>query len=631
MKRGMKRLLRYVSALLVFVFFLAPASAQEREGATTMEEVVVTASRIEEFLQYSPDSITVVTGKEIQEKGKQTVIDVLRDIPGISIAQYGTPGGSSSIYMRGTNNAHTLIMVDGVRVGDPMTTDGKMSIADLSTDNIERIEIVRGAQSILYGSDAIGGVVNIITKMGKGKPRYFLSFEGGSFETFREKAGVSGSTDRINYAAALSRLDTRRVSRAEEELGNTERDYYHDTNISARIDGRVSETVGIGFSIRHSESRMDLDDTSWTPPYAPVDADKIQDTDITSVATSFDHDIYGWWQHVIKLGITETEREYTRDDSFEELYNGTIKTASWQHNFFISDIDTITAGFDYQEERGDSLSIYGNMAEESVNTKACFIQNRLTPFRGFSLTLGLRHDDHQTFGGKDSYKGAVAYLYEKTGTKIRGSYGTGFHAPSLYQLYSSYGDPNLRPEDSRGYDIGIDQELFDKKLLVSVTYFETRIDDLIEWNWGTSKYYNIGKVKTEGWETSISIEPFTWLSLDAHYTYTEARNVTEGDTNKGKFMLYRPKHSGGASLNIKPMEKLNVNLNAQYAGKRYHDTDNSTELPEYTLCNLVASYDAMDWLQFFGRVENLTDQQYQSVYQYGEPGIGFYAGTKITF
>ncbi len=623
MKRGMKKLLVLLTCL--FVASSIPVYAQEGNDTITMEETVVTASRIEEPLKYSPDSVTVVTGEEIKKKGKQTVIDVLKDIPGLSIAQYGTPGGSSLIYLRGTNNAHTLIMIDGVRVGDPMSTDGKMSITDLSTDNIERIEIVRGAQSVLYGSDAIGGVINIITKKGKGKPKLYLSSEGGSFETFREKGGVSGSNDKINYAASVSRLDVKCVSRAEEDLGNTERDYYHDTNISARVDGRIGETVGMGFSVRHSESSMDYDDTG-------TDADKVQDTDITTVSTNFDQDISDWWQHTIKFGITETKREYTKNNGvFNGTYKGTIKLASWQHNFFIGEIDTITAGFDYQGESGDIQDPWGDVREKEVDTKSFFIQNKLTPFKGLSFTLGARHDDHQTFGGKDTYKGALAYFYKNTGTKVRGSYGTGFHAPSLYQLYSSYGDVNLKPEESKGYDMGIDQELFDKKVLLSVTYFHTEIDDLIDFNMSTYKYYNVGKVETEGWETALSLKPLEWLTFDAHYTYTAAKNETEGDADKGKFMIYRPKHAGGASLNIKPLEKLNVNLNAQYTGKRYDNAANSVKMPAYTLFNLATSYDVTDWLQFFGRVENLTDQQYQSVYQYGEPGIGFYAGTKVTF
>lgn len=621
----MKRLLNCVIVPFVSLFTVlsTPAAAQEA-GAIKMEEVVVTASRLEEPLRYSPDSVTVITEEEIQKKDKKAIIDVLRDVPGVFIRQNSSFGGSSSIYLRGTNNAHTLIMIDGVRVGDPMAGDGKMSISDLSTDNIDRIEIIRGAQSVLYGSDAIGGVINIITQKGEGRPKFYLSGEGGSFETFREKLGVTGSNDKVSYSACISRLDTKGVSKADEDLGNTEQDYYHNTNISARLDAQISETVKAGFSVRHSQSKMDYDDTG-------ADADKVSDTDISSLSTNLDQDLCSWWQHIIKLGTTETKREYTANGAFDGTYKGTTKLASWQHNFFIQDKDTITAGFDYQEESGDVQNPWGNITEKKVDTNSLFIQNKWTPFQGLSFTLGMRHDDHQTFGDEDTYKGALAYLYEETGTKIRGSYGTGFRAPSLYQLYSSYGDPNLKPEESKGFDAAIDQELFGRKMLVSVTYFQTEIDQLIDWNWSTWKYYNVGKAKTKGWETSASFKPLDWLSFDAYYTYMEAKDETSGGTYQGKYLIYRPKHTGGASLNIKPLEKLNVNLNVQYVGKRYRNASNTGEMPSYTLLNLVASYNVTEWFQAFGRVDNLTDKNYQSIYQYGEPGIGIYGGIKATF
>ncbi len=625
----MKKWLSCFIILFVIVFLVVPASfsAQEEGDTVTMEETVVTASRIEELLKYSPDSVTVVTEKEIQEKGKQNVLDVLRDVPGVFIKQSGSYGGEEEIYIRGTNSAHTLIMIDGVQVGDPMKSTGKIKISDISTDNIEKIEIIRGAQSVLYGSSAIGGVINIITKKGRGKPTYYISAEGGSYETFREKAGVSGSTDRINYSASVSRLDTKGVSKADEDLGNIEEDYYHDTNLSACVGGRISETITANLSARHSDSSMDFDAPS------DIDANNVMDTTITSISANFNQDLFDWWQHIVKLGVTEVEREYFYGGAFNNSYDGTNKVASWQHNFFIGDIDTVTAGFDYQEEKGDGKghSSNYNIPNKSVDTKSFFIQNKLTPLKGFSFTLGARHDDHQTFGGEDTYKGALAYFFEKTGTKIRGSYGTGFRAPSLYQLYSNYGYTGLRPEESRGYDAGIDQELLGGKVSLSLTYFHTKIDDMIEWNWDTEKYYNVGKVRTEGWETVFSYRPVKSLSLHAHYTYTEAKDETEGDSNNGKYLRYRPQHTGGAAINIKPLEQLNLNLSAQYVGKRYRNDSNTEEMPAYTLFNLAASYDMNKYLQFFGRVENLTNKKYQSVYQYGEPGIGIYGGIKVTF
>ncbi len=624
-----KSLLCIILLLFVCTVTALPVSAfaGEESGTVTMEETVVTASRLEEPLKYSPDSVTVVTAEDIREKGAQTVLDVLRDVPGIAVAQAGSFGSSASIYVRGTQNAHTLIMIDGVRIGDSIATDGKMSIGDISTANIERIEIIRGAQSVLYGSDAIGGVINIITKKGQGEPRVYLSAEGGSFETFREETGISGSSDRISYSASVSRLDTRGVSKADEDQGNPEEDYYHDTNISARIDARLGETAGIGLSVRHSESNMDMDG-GW--PFA--DDDEVQDTGITTVSAKLDQDLLDCWQHVIKLGITDTKREYTMDGAFNGTYNGTVKLASWQHNFFIWEIDTITAGFDYQEEMGDSRDPYEHVSEKTVNTKSFFIQNKLTPFKGASLTLGARHDDHETFGTENTYKAAFAYRYEKTGTRVRASYGTGFHAPSLYQLYSSsYGCPYLKPEESKGYDIGVEQELFGEKVLLSATFFHIDIDNLIGWNWDTWKYYNAGKIETRGWETALAFNPVEWLRIDAQYTYTAATNNNPNDANNGRDLIYRPRHAGSVSLNIKPAQKLNLNLDTRYVGKRYRAEDNSEEMPAYTLLTLAASYEITERFEIFGRVENLTDKKYQSIYEYGEPGIGFYGGFKATF
>ena len=619
----MKRLFGYV-AIALFAGALLPFPIFGQEVTETMEEVVVTASRLEEPLKYSPDAVTVVTEKDIEKTGKETVIDVLRETPGVYVSQNGNFGASASIYLRGTNNAHTVIMIDGVKVGDPMATDGKISISDLPTDNIERIEIIRGAQSVLYGSDAIGGVINIITKKGKGKPVYSFSVEAGSFETFREKLGVSGANDKVSYAAFVSRLDTKGVSKADEDMGNTEQDYYHNTNVSAQLNAKLTEKLRANFSAHHSESSMDYDNPG-------VDADNIQDTDITTVSTNLDQDLFDWWQHIIKLGATQTKKEYTANGAFDGTYNGTIKSASWQHNFFIKEVDVVTAGFDYQEEEGDTQSPWGNISEKKADTVSFFVQNKWTPFQGLSVTLGARHDDHETAGGQNTYKGALAYFFAPTGTKIRGSYGTGFHAPSLYQLYSVFGDKNLKPEESRGYDVGIEQEMFDKKVLVSINYFQNDIDDLIDWNWITWKYYNVGKAKTKGWETSVSYTPLDWLSFDVNYTYTEAKDKTAGGANEGKYLIYRPKHTAFASVNIKPLEKLNINVNAQHVGKRYRNANNADEMPDYTLLNLFASYNLTKCLQVFGRVDNITDRKYQSIYQYGEPGIGVYGGIKVRF
>ncbi|MBN1382782.1 MAG: TonB-dependent receptor [Deltaproteobacteria bacterium] len=630
----MKKSFFVAVAALTLLLLTAPAAVKAvvADPDEPIAQIIVTASRIEEPLKYSPDAVTVVTETEMKQKGQKTVIDVLEDTPGMVVSRNGAFGAPSSIYLRGTNNAHTFIMIDGVRVGDSMSTDGKLSISDLSTDNIERIEIVRGAQSVLYGSDAIGGVINIITKKGKGKPSFSFSSEAGSFQSFRENVGVSGSNDRLSYAASVERFDTQGVSKADEDLpGIDEEDYYHNTSISARLSGRLSDTTSMGFTVRHNESELDMDGYDYVT-YAITDTDEVQEITLTSTSANFDHDLTDWWQHMIKIGNTDVERKYTLNGKFNNAFSGTNRQTSWQHNFFIGTVDTISAGFDYEEEEGDLQDpTYGNIPNKSTNTKSFFLQNKLTAFKGISVTLGYRAIDHQTFGSEDLFKAAAAYLIEKTGTKIRGSYGTGFHAPCLYQLYSSYGDPTLKPEKSKSYDIGIEQFFLDEKGNVSLTYFHNEIEDLIDWHPITYVTYNVGEAKTEGWEAVFSFSPANRISFDAAYTYTKATDETPGGIYTGKALRYRPKHSGSASVNIKPQEKLNVNVNARYTGKRYRDKSNINTMPDYTLLNLSASYDVTQRFRVFGRIDNLTDENYNSMYEYGEPGIGFYGGVTLTF
>ncbi|HLA26398.1 MAG TPA: TonB-dependent receptor [Syntrophales bacterium] len=621
----MKRLSKYVLLLCL----VSPFSGFAAGPKTLLEEVVVTASRIEEPVKYAPDAVTVINRETIDKKASQTVLDVLRDVPGIYVSQNGKNGVAASIYLRGTFNAHTLLMIDGVKVSDPIAPDGKMSIADISADNIEKIEVIRGAQSVLYGSDAIGGVINIITRKGEGKPEITLSAEGGSFVTFVEKAGVKGAAKKVQYTAALSRLDSEGISSADEDMGNPEKDGKHATNVSARVDAEISETLRGGISLRHSRSRTDLDGYDFVAR-SVVDADEEQKTRITSFNLDLDHDLAGWWQQVIKIGATKTKRENLANDAFNGTYSGTTKLASWQHNFFIKDADTLTAGFDYQEERGDVESPWGNVPEQHAHTESFFIQNKLTPLKGLSFTLGARHDDHETFGGKDTYKTALAYFYEKTGTKIRGSYGTGFHAPSLYQLYAPatpwgpIGNDKLGPETSKSWDVGMEQYFFRDRLSVSVTYFHIDLDDLIDYDW-VKGYVNIANARTSGWESALSFKPLSWLSANAQYTYTDTLNKTTGAA-----LPYRPRHTGSAAVNVNPIDKLNVNLNARYVGKRY-DGIYGIDVPDYTVFNLAAAYSPLNRLQIFGRIDNLTNKKYQAIYQYGEPGIGLFGGVKLTF
>ncbi|MEQ8202421.1 MAG: TonB-dependent receptor [Smithellaceae bacterium] len=621
------------TSLLLPGFVLAAdkneATAKTGGEPVRMEETIVTASRVEESLRMVADSVTVATEKEIQRKGRQTVVEVLNDVPGVNINQNGSYGGSTSVYLRGTSNAHTIVLLDGVRVADPISSDGKVNLADLPTNNIERIEVVRGNQSVLYGSDAIGGVINIITKKGKGKPTISAGFEGGSFQTFKENLSFRGGTEKIDFSASVSRLDSQGVSKADVEP-NPEMDYYNNTNFSVNLNGRITDKTRAGVSFYHNKSQSDLDTTGG------IDAYETQYSAITTTSANIEQDFTKWWTSILKVSNTDSKRKYFKDGPgsyagivqfFESSYKGNIKTASWQNNFFMGDKDTLTVGLDYTHETGSQQYEQTFLNDVMARTKSAFIQNKWTPVENANITVGVRSDHHQQFGQETTYKVAGAYLFEKLGTKVRASYGTGFHAPSLYQLYEpNYGNTNLAPEKSKGFDAGIDQSLFGDKVNLSATYFRNDLDNLIVWDWGTSRYANVQQARTEGIETSATWRPLTWLSLNANYTYLDAKN----DTTQ-KQLTYRPHHTAGGSVNIRPIDKLNWNVSMQYVGKRYRDTSNNYTMPAYTIYSTAVSYDVTKWMQLTGRISNFTNEHYQSIYQYGEPGIGFFGGIKLTY
>ena len=573
MRNVRKKLLSLLLGTSLLLPGLSQAADKNETTAKTsgepvrMEETIVTASRVEESLRMVADSVTVTTEKEIQRKGRQTVVEVLNDVPGVNINQNGSFGGSTSIYLRGTSNAHTVVMIDGVRVADPISSDGKVNLADLPTDNIERIDVVRGNQSVLYGSDAIGGVINIITKKGKGKPTVTAGFEGGSFQTFKENLAFRGGTDKVDFSASVSRLDSQGVSKADVEP-NPEMDYYNNTNISAKLNGRITDKTRVGFSFYNDRSNTDLDNTGGVDDY------RKQYADLTTISVNAEQDFTKWWTSILKLGNTDSKREYFKNGPgiytgttqvFESRYKGNIKTASWQNNFFLGDKDTLTVGLDYTHETGSNQQ-YGQsfLNDVMARTKSVFVQNKWTPVENANITVGVRSDHHQQFGQETTYKVAGAYLFEKVGTKVRASYGTGFHAPSLYQLYEpTYGNTNLSPEKSKGFDAGIDQSLFGDKVNLSATYFRNDLDNLIIFDMMTWRYANVQQARTEGVETSATWRPLTWLSLNANYTYLDAKN----DTIQ-KQLTYRPHHTASGSVNIRPIDKLNWNVSMQYEGEK---------------------------------------------------------------
>ena len=623
--------------ILILVFFLvAPVAVcgEEAEEAVEIEEVVVTATRVPTLEEEVGSSMTVITEEEIKAKGYTTVQEVLKGELGIDVVSTGGPGAQTSVFLRGMESYHTLVMIDGLRVGDPSLMQRQFDFANLTVDDIERIEIVRGPQSVLYGADAIGGVIHIITKRGRGKPSFYAGLEGGSYHTFRQFAGGSGEVKDMSFSLALSHIKTDGFSAADEDLpGNEEDDGWENTTFSCRLDFEIAPWITAGTSLRFQRGETELD--SGGGPYCDLEDYHVEHDQFFArpyVETAL---FEGKWRQKVAFGVGSHKRDYVDNPWGDSSYEGKSYQFLWQHDIKVHRTNELVLGLEYQQEEMESSSLWSSM-EESAWTLSLFAEDKIALWDLSYTTMGVRWDRHKEFGDHTTFRLTQAFLIRKTGTKLRGSVGTGFRAPSLYELYAPpffgwpVGNTELDPEESIGWDVGVEQEVFGGLLKAGVTYFENEVEDLIEYISGQG-YVNIEEAESWGIEAFLEVGPWRGLSGRITYTYTD----TEDD--QGERLLRRPLNKVGASLSYRFLEERGrVGVHLLWVDER-EDMDWSAwparrvELDDYTRVDLSASLKVHRNLEVFARVENLLDEDYEEAYGYGTPGFSAYGGVKVVF
>ena len=615
---------KHLLACLTLALLLLPAGPILAQP-TEMEAVVVTATKVETAAEEVASAITVITAEEMEKKQQRTVLDALRAVPALNVTRRGGSGQQTSIFLRGAEARHTLVLIDGVEMNDPIDVGRAFNFAHLSTDNIERIEIVRGPQSTLYGSDAIGGVINIITRRGAGKPSGYVSAEAGSYRTFEERAGLRGGNDLVNFSLGISRLDSDGISVADEKNGNTEEDAYENTSVSTRLGLTPTDNLDFDFTLRYADAKADLDDSIFNGSVSVFQDGFNHTLDSTELFLRGQARLFLFedtWRQTLGFSRTEHDREDV-SALFTSEFKSSLNKFDWQHDLYLHESNTFTFGLESEEEKGES----SYFPQQSARTNGYYLQDQIRLQDTFFVTLGVRLDDHSRFGTETTWRTAAAYLFKASGTKIKGTYGTGFKAPSLFQLYA-FGNTNLNPEKSRGWDAGIEQSLWEHKLTLGATYFRNTFDDLIVYisnpeTW-ESNYKNIGEATSEGVELTLGLDPTEALSLQASYTFTNTEDKATGED-----LLLRPRHKADLGIGYQYSRKGQINLQGIFVGKR--DDYGGVNLPSYTLVNLATSYDITPNIQVFGRIDNLFDKNYQEVAGYGTPGLSGYAGVTLSF
>lgn len=646
------RLVRMGSACLAVILgellFIHPVPVtaeplDSTEAISPTQTIVVAPNRVATPHHKVASSTTVVTAAEIERKQLRTVSDVLRSVPGVDVVRSGGAGGNTVVFIRGANSEHTLVLIDGVEANNPITPNRAFNFADLSTENIERIEIVRGAQSTLYGSDALGGVINIVTRRGRGPTHGELSVEGGSYTSFTERAAVRGGNEAFDYSLGISRIDAGGISAADAGDGNNEHDRYGLSVFSARIDGRPNDQVELSATARFEGGRSDIDNGGGVGADDPNR--RVRNENLFTRGQAAFELFNGALEQTWGVGYSAQRFDDDNDpdprhpnDRLRSNYDGDRIKFDVQNNVRLTDDTLFLLGLETEEEQGSSgfrsVSDFGPfdsfLAEQTARTSGAYGQVLTSLGTAFSSSLGLRVDDHDEFGSEVTWRIAPTYTFADVGTKVSATVGTGYKAPSLFQLYSEYGFIDLEPEESFSLDASLEQSVSDD-VLIGVTWYRNDFDNLITFDPNTFIFANIAAATTQGFETFVDAELGEEVSARASYTYLDSEDQT---TNAA--LLRRARHKATLDVRFEPYDRLAATVSGVLTGVR-DDNDFSTfpasrvTLPSFVTVNLAVQYGITEGTTLFARVENIFDREYQDVLGYGALGAAGYAGLKVLF
>ena len=625
--------------------------------ATSVAPLVVTANRTALAPDKVGQSVTVLTLPQIQADQETVVADILDRTPGVIVTRSGGVGEPTLLNIRGAASDQTMVLVDGVKFDDPSAADGGYDFSDLLVSDVSRIEVLRGPQSTLYGSQAIGGVVNIVTADATRPLQGDAQVEGGSYGTFYAKGGIGGLDGPLSWRLAANDYTTTGISAFDERLGGHEADGYSNQGVSGRLGYEFSPDVSVDLRGLFVSARSDFD--GFSTPSGNFGDDSEYGT--TREAIAYAGLNFGLLDDRLKnrlaLQYTTTDRDnYDPTDApVTKTFDGVGTNARAEYQGLLAIAPGWQGVFGAEHEQSTiavSTPAFNDPASPAffppgsppvsahVSTDSGYGQLQAEVIKGLNLTGGLRYDDTSSYGGHVTGQASAAWSLNGGDTVLRASWGQGFKAPSLYELYSEFGSTNLRPEQATGWDAGIEQHFWDRRIDLQATYFSRDTNNLIVFvdcfdpanprcAFG-GFFANVDRARAQGVELSGAIRPLRGLEITANYTRTDATDRSPGATS-GNTLPRIPKDTANAAVSYIWPIKLTTALAVRYAGKSFDDIANTMPLRAYTLVDLRAVYPLTSHLEVYGRIENLADAHYETTFQYGNLGRAAYAGLRVTF
>lgn len=571
----------------------------------TLDELVVQSTRIETPLDLMSSSVEVITAEELQASGVSYVSDALLLQQGISGSRSGGHGQATQIYLRGAKPQHTLILVDGVRMNGQLDLNG-YDLANLDLNSVERIEILKGPQSTLYGSDAMAGIINIITTKSH-MPRRYIQREMGKYGTEYTTAGISGGTEQLAYTFSFSDYSNEGFSSLK---NNEETDAIDNETFFARLDGALSKHTKGYVSLRYIDAIGHYDDSFGTS-HSAYRYEKEQL--ITRFAV--EHTITDTLRTQAGISYFDLERAEHSAFGVSEYLSDTL-SYDWNITAQPNEKNTLLLGLEGHEDAYEFSASTGDL-----NNHAFLGLWQHQHKAGTILSLSSREDHHSQFGSAFTYQGGLHHTLSKSDTRLYASYGTGFKAPTSYQ---SYNNPNLKAEKSEGWEIGFEQPFNDNQLQLAIAIFQKEYSQFIDYvRWESGPIYtNATTALSDGFEAGLTLYPSDTLTMRIGYSYLD------NDSVDSSFTLRRPTHKLDSNLSWLPTDKLQLTVLIGYVGKRQGVAN---EMDSYVPVQLTARYRADDTLTLYARIENLLDEEYELANGYNTPGKGLYGGVRIDF
>lgn len=614
------RILLLAGAALLPAF---PALAQE-EGD---EDIVVSATGVAQEADESGRAITSFGREEIETRQTVAVSDLLATVPGVSVSRNGPIGGVTTVRIRGAEGDHTLVLIDGVRVNDPSAPAGGYDFAHLLAGAVDRVEVLRGPNSVAWGSQAIGGVVNVTTVQPREGVQGRANAEYGSFETFGANAALSGGNEIVSGGITGGYFTSGGISAA---ANGSEPDGYRQYGATGRL--RIDPLDGLWFDFRgyYTDGRTEYD-SDFPPPTFSI----VGDSGHYSTARQLNgyagvnvELLGGRFRNRVSFSTSDIDREdFDPAAGSAPIFVGYGHSERWEYqgDFKVADQFRAVIGAEQEDSR---FNEGGAVSRQDITS--FYGEAIVTPVEQVTLTVGVRNDDHSGFGNHTTF-GTSAAVRPLDGTVLRASYGEGFKAPTLYQRFGPFGlgTPNLLPEEAESWEVGAEQRLA-AGVTIAGTWFHRDVTNQIDFDLGTFSYQNIARTRSEGVEFELVAQPVEGLSLRGAFTHLKPENRSPG-ANLGKDLARRPRDSGSLSADYKFGFGLNLGATLLVVGESFDNPANTVRLDGYALVGLRAEMPVSDQFSLYARVDNLFDEDYQTVANYGTMGRAAYAGVRLRF